>query len=270
MYNSADSHKPGSRKRANKSTEVGKVEPERRDQELENFEPINRPEPGYTLLASATAAGANSVNESHDDPESSPDPDDLDALWAPTQFASAKRKRLNVRAAPRPPKDKFIQVLQFEMGGDNLSAYVNCRPVHLFEYAADEDSTPDTFYVLPGTDAFRRLADEGRLKPAILVIGKVLKGETFVWELKLPDGRNKSADKWAESRLQIAKLATTKWIKPCANMAGGGFDYIEPEAVYDSVDWSREDTFEQLVQIACRDRIVKTLDHVAVKEALGL
>ncbi len=76
------------------------------------------------------------------------------------------------------------------------------------------DSTPDTYYVMPGTDAYKRLADDGRIKRAILVLGKVKGGELFVWELKLPDGVNSQADKWSESRLQIAKLATTRWLKP--------------------------------------------------------
>ena len=152
------------------------------------------------------------------------------------------------------------------MGGDDLGAYVNCRPVELFEYAAEADSTPDTYYVMPGTDAYKRLADDGRIKRAILVLGKVKGGELFVWELKLPDGVNSQADKWSESRLQIAKLATTRWLKPRANMSGGGYDYHEPEADYDPVDWSKED-FDEAVKVACRDRIIRDLDHAAVKEA---
>ena len=199
----------------------------------------------------------------------SPDPNDLDSLWAPMPLVQTRTQVLAMRAGPRPPKDKFFRILPFEIGGaEDANGYINYRPVYLFEYQFDGDMTPKTFYVRPGTEVATVLAEKDRLRDAILVLGVVRHGSHFVWELKLPNGRNESGDKWAQSRLEIAKTAESKWLKPVANMSAGGYDYVEPMTQYGDPEWLIE--FDSAIQAACKDRIIETLEHEAVVEALGL
>ncbi|PAY19088.1 hypothetical protein CKO51_13245 [Rhodopirellula sp. SM50] len=199
-----------------------------------------------------------------------PDPYNLSELWAPVPLVQTRTQMTTIRAATRPPKDKFIRVMKFDTGdGSDVSAYVNCRPVYLFEYTFDGDMSPKSYYVRPGTEVANVLAEKQRLTEALLVLGVVRHGDPFIWELKIPNGRNESADKWARSRLNLAAIAIDKWLKPVANLSGGGYDYEEPIADYDAPDWSKFD-FDKAIAVACKDRIIVDMEHDAVKEALGL
>lgn len=198
------------------------------------------------------------------------DPNDLDSLWAPIPLVQTRTQVLTMRAGPRPPKDKFFRIFPFEIAGaEDANGYQNCRPVYLFEYQFDGDMTSKTFYVRPRTEVATVLAERDRLRDAILVLGIVRHGSHFVWELKIPNGCNESGDKWAQSRLEIAKVAESKWLKPVANMSAGGYDYVEPMAQYEAPDWTMI-KFDDAIQAACKDRVIETLEHEAVVEALGL
>jgi len=221
----------------------------------------------------STAAQHADVTKPQDEsaPSSpSPDPNDLNSLWAPMPLVQTRTQVLAMRAGPRPPKDKFFRILPFEISGaEDTEGYKNCRPVYLFEYQFDGDMTPKTFYVRPGTEVATVLAERDRLRDTILVLGFVRHGSHFVWELKLPNGSNESGDKWAQSRIEIAKTAESKWLKPVANMSAGGFDYVEPMVQYEDPDWKQIE-FDDAIQAACKDRVIETLEHEAVVEALGL
>lgn len=199
-----------------------------------------------------------------------PDPIDLSALWAPIPLAQTRHRILAIPASTRPPSDKFIQVLPFEIGDHNSEdPYVNCGAVYLFEYKFDREMSSRSYYVKQKTDVAQLLADRGRLKDAILVLGMVRLGGPFIWELKLPNGLNEMADKWAQSRLDVARRATTTWLKPIANTSASGYDCVEPTAAYDAPDWSKVD-FNKAIEAACRGRVIDSLEHEAVKAALGL
>ncbi len=199
----------------------------------------------------------------------SPDPSDLNSLWAPVPLIVTRTKMMTIRAGTRPPKDKFIQVLPFTASADgSIEDYLHCRPVLFFEYQFDGDLAAKTFYVSPGTEVAQLLQEKERLTQALLVLGVVRNGSPFVWELKLPNGQNESADNWARSRFNLAKVAETKWIKPKANIGAGGYDYEEPVAPYDPPNWDDVE-FDRAIELACKDRVISTLDHDAVKEALG-
>ena len=182
----------------------------------------------------------------------SPNPNDLDSLWAPMPLVQTRTQVLAMRAGPRPPKDKFFRILPFTIGAaGDVDGYKNCRPVYLFEYQFDGDLIPKTFYVRPGTEVASVLAERDRIRDAILVLGVVRHGSHFVWELKIPNGRNESGDKWAHSRIEIAQEAESKWLKPVANTSAGGYDYDEPMAQYEGPDWAQIE-FGDAIQAACK------------------
>lgn len=198
-----------------------------------------------------------------------PDPFDLDALWATVPLEATTTKVLAVRGSPRAPKDKFIRVHPFRMPESGKSnEYVNCRSVYLFEHQYEGELTAKTFYIPPNTEVFARLSDAGRLKLALVVMGIVRNGSVFIWELKLPAGENETADRWACSRLQVAELAQREWLKPRPNTSAGGYDVQSPYVDYDEPEWPI--SFEDAIKAACKDRVITSMDHEAVKEALGL
>ena len=199
-----------------------------------------------------------------------PDPDDLQSLWAPLSMSMTVIRTVNMTVATRPPKDKFIQVYPFGLlESGSPCEYHNCRPVNVFEYKFPGEFEPRLYFVRPGTEVATLLADKGKVSPAILALGQVRNGGLFVWAIKLPTGRNGVADQWAHSRMEIAKHAESKWLKPCKSKSGNGYDFEEPVAVYDDPDWSKID-FDQAIKAACKDRIIDSVEHEAVKEALGL
>ena len=54
-----------------------------------------------------------------------------------------------------------------------------------------------------------------------------------------------------------------------ADMAAGGYQLETPIAEYPAPDWNGDD-FSELFQVAYRERIIRDMDHAAVKEQLGL
>jgi hypothetical protein len=200
----------------------------------------------------------------------SPDPNDLEALAAPRPLAAAKTLVTKVRASTKPPKGKFIRILPFTIGtfGD-LDSYENCYPVYLFEHEPEDKRGTQSYYVQPDTEVASLLDQHGLLKQAILVVGITRARSVFVWELKLPDGRNDLADQWAESRLEVAKSAMQFWVRPKADMSAGGYLEDRPIADYPDPDWSKVD-FTDLVKVACKGRVITSTSHESVKDALGL
>ena len=199
-----------------------------------------------------------------------PDPNDIRSLRATPPLAMTKLQMTNMPMSTKPPKDKFIRICPFRLPESGSQGdYHNCYPVNLFEYKFPGEFEPRLYCVRPGTDVSTLLTDRGKLFFAILVMGLVRKGGAFIWGLKQPRGLNILADLWAHSRNEVAKTGETQWIKPFKSKSGTGFDFETPVAIYDDPDWSKFD-FDQAIKAACKDRIIESVDHEAVKESLGL
>ena len=61
----------------------------------------------------------------------------------------------------------------------------------------------------------------------------------------------------------------TQWLRMKANMSLGGYEITVAECAMADPAWP-EYSFQDLVRIAFRDRIVTSLDHAVIKRLRGL
>jgi hypothetical protein len=103
--------------------------------------------------------------------------------------------------------------------------------------------------------------------PKILFTSITRQGVVFLWPVRLPspDGRR---DEWGRSSLEAAEIATRRWIRVASNLSLGAYEVFEAAANLPEPEWP-DVTFKQLVEIAFRDRLIRTLDHPAIKKLRG-
>jgi hypothetical protein len=92
-------------------------------------------------------------------------------------------------------------------------------------------------------------------------------GTVFLWPVRLPtpDGR---VNEWHRTAQEGAERAMTRWIRIKANTSLGANEIFEaPDSIPDPV-WP-EHSFQQLLRIGFRDRLVQSLDHPVLKRLRG-
>ncbi len=74
---------------------------------------------------------------------------------------------------------------------------------------------------------------------------------------------------WWRSAREAAELAMQQWLRVKANMSLGAYEMSVAESVISDPEWP-ELTFQELIRIAYRDRMITSLDHPVVKRLRGL
>jgi hypothetical protein len=93
-------------------------------------------------------------------------------------------------------------------------------------------------------------------------------GVVFLWPVRLPAPDDRKSD-WHRSAREAAEMAIKRWIRMKANMNLGGYDIFEAEGVMADPVWP-ELSFQELLWIAYRDRMITNLDHPVLKRLRGL
>ena len=83
--------------------------------------------------------------------------------------------------------------------------------------------------------------------------------------LAAPDGR---LNPWHRSLARAVEMAETRWIRISANQARGGYDVFEAQGQLPDPQWPSE-TFEELLEIGFRDRLILDAGHPLVQQLLG-
>jgi hypothetical protein len=92
-------------------------------------------------------------------------------------------------------------------------------------------------------------------------------GVLFLWPIRLPDPDGK-INEWHQSAADAAEHATKRWVRIKANKAIRGYDIFEAASTIADPTWP-DLTFQELVRIAFRDRLVSRLDHPVIKRLRG-
>jgi hypothetical protein len=74
---------------------------------------------------------------------------------------------------------------------------------------------------------------------------------------------------WHRSAREAAELATTRWVRCKANRSLGAYEIFQAEAGITEPTWP-ELTFQEIIRIAFRDRLIMSLDHPVIKRLRGL
>jgi hypothetical protein len=162
--------------------------------------------------------------------------------------AGAVRRRITAIRVGRPPKHAFFRT---------HPAAEYWKSVNLVEYERE------TYLLHPRMVAH---LDEADYYQAILTLGITRSGALFFWPLKL-SSENRS-NEWNDSALNIAKRATTTWLKLRSRPADGFYDADEPLVQFDDPVWP-DKTPKQLYDIGFRGRIIDSLDHLIVQKLFG-
>jgi hypothetical protein len=177
---------------------------------------------------------------------------DLDAVRLSQDYTSMVGvKKLILTIPVRKPNNQcFIRVRQ----GENWRLFVG-----LLNFK-DEN---ETYLVMP--DLYNDLSHE--ITPTLLFTSINRQNVVFIWPIKQPDSEGR-IDTWNRSAMEAASAAETSWIRVVANSSLGGYDIFEASANLDEPHWP-DMSFEQIVGLGFKGRIIKTLDHPAIQRLRG-
>jgi hypothetical protein len=176
---------------------------------------------------------------------------DLSRFRVPQEgFAEAGgEKILTTVRVGRPPKTSFFRV-------NPDSAYQMTAGI------IEGDTYGEETYLVTGNlcDA---LMDESVFSLRLLVTAVTRSGTPFLWPLRL-----QSDNRWTQSAHQAAVFAKTKWIRLKSNREVGAYEIIA--AINQAADpvWPGL-SFNELMGLAFRDRIIESADHRVLRQLRG-
>jgi hypothetical protein len=107
----------------------------------------------------------------------------------------------------------------------------------------------------------------GEFSTASLYLTITRQGVVHLWPVKLPgpDGKH---NEWHRSAAEAAERAMEKWVRVTSSMSLGAYEMFEASADLPEPVWP-DLSFEEILKIAFRDRIVDSPDHPLVQRLRG-
>jgi hypothetical protein len=182
-----------------------------------------------------------------------PDPFDLDNLRLSQSFTeTAGVKKLLLTVPVRKP---------------NPQEFVRVHPSE--EYRADFpmiELKDDREEFIVGRHLVGELTSEIVLKTLFTAINR--QGVVFLWPVRLPDPEGRQME-WRRSMREAAEIGTSQWVRMKANMSLGAYEMSVAESAMAEPVWP-EASFQDLIKIAFRDRLITNTDHPVIKRLRGL
>jgi len=182
----------------------------------------------------------------------SDDPFDLAKLRLKQDFCETAgvKRLLNTVPIRRPGPQDFVRV-------HPDAAYR--APLAVIELRDDRE----TYLLLP--NIARELP--GEFVSVVLYTAISRQGVVHLWPVRLPapDGR---VNEWHRSAAEAAELAMQRWIRLKANMALGAYEIFEASGTTPDPVWP-DLSFQELLRIGFRDRLVDRIDHPVIKRLRG-
>ena len=205
---------------------------------------MDQPTPPVSNLAATTSAAFTSPATGQSI---------LDLRLTQNYAAMAFGKLVNaVVPVAKPPKSSFVRVRP----GEEHSTILNLLD--------GGKLGSDGMYAV-GPEVAPIVADQTRLTQIRLAVTS--QGVPYLVPVPLagPDGR---LNPWHLSLARAMEMAETRWIRISANMMRGGYDIFEAVGQLPAPQWPQE-TFEALLEIAFRARIITSEDHPLIQQLLG-
>jgi len=184
-------------------------------------------------------------------PTTPPDPFDLNALRLDQTFVESAgvKKLLTTVPVRKPNPQDFVRV--------------HPSPEYRAAFAVIELKEDREVYLLTPSIA-RELA--GEFVMVMVFTGINRQGVVHLWPVRLPapDGR---VLEWHRSAADAADMATRRWIRIKANMSLGAYEIVEAATTAEP-EWPAV-SFQELIRIGFRDRLVDRLDHPVIKRLRG-
>jgi hypothetical protein len=182
----------------------------------------------------------------------SPDPFDLQTLRLSQSETAGVKKLLRTVPVRRPHRQEFVRV---HPGPDYRAD---------FPVVELKDERREEYIVSPAL-----LADlVGEFVPKTLFTTIDRQGVVSLWPVRLPTPDDKPIEWWRSMR-EAAELAMERWVRVKANMNLAAYEIFVAESVISDPVWP-EETYQELIKLAFRDRLITTTDHPVVKRLRGL
>ena len=92
-------------------------------------------------------------------------------------------------------------------------------------------------------------------------------GVVFLWPVRLPDRQGRQMEWWRSMR-EAAELAMKQWIRTKASMSLGAYEIWTAISTMSEPEWP-DVSFQDLIRLAFRDRLITSLDHPVIKRLRG-
>lgn len=90
---------------------------------------------------------------------------------------------------------------------------------------------------------------------------------SFLWPVRLP-GRDGRILEWHVSARAAAETAMHSWVRVVANQSAGAYDVFKAELAFSDPIWP-EHSFEELLKIAFKERVIREADHPVLQRLRG-
>jgi hypothetical protein len=183
-----------------------------------------------------------------------PDPFDLESLCLAQNFAETVGVKRLLKTVPvkKPGRQDFIRTHPDTKYRGNFAT---------IEWKEDRET-----YLVGGGGLAAELAGEAINVTLHTAINR--QGITFLWPVRLPGIDGKDLD-WYRSAREAAAEAAKSWIRVTADTNLGAYQIFAAEAITTKPDWP-DVSFQELIRIAFRDRLITSLDHPVIKRLRGL
>jgi hypothetical protein len=183
-----------------------------------------------------------------------PDPFDPAALRLGADYAEGLGVRKVITLVPnrKPNKSEWFQVRPGEAWRLQTAVLELERGIERSTYLV----TPSLWAEL-----------SGEISPALLLTCINRANDLFLWRIKLPgpDGRSNT---WTESALEIAQAAAGTWCRMKSDTTNGIYSHWVSTEPLSDPKWP-DLTFNEIIKLAFRGRMIDSLDHPVVRELRG-
>jgi hypothetical protein len=111
-----------------------------------------------------------------------------------------------------------------------------------------------------------KLVHEPTVGLRLLVHCQTRQGTDFLWAIKLKGPFDKRENSWTTSALNERELARSKWVRHRSNREKQAYDPLVSDAIDAEPEWTTP--FDQILEIALKDRYIDSLDHEVLVELL--
>ena len=180
--------------------------------------------------------------------------DNLSALRLDQSYADTVgvKKLLTTVPVRKPNRQDFVRV--------HDDPRYRLTPAAIIEVREDGEVyllTPEIAQALPG---------EFSMVTLYTTINR--QGTLHIWPVKLPtpDGRQ---NEWHRSAAEAAERAMKKWVRVTSSMSLGAYEIFEASGDLPEPGWP-DISFEEILKIAFRERLVDRADHPLVQRLQGI
>ncbi|MBS0289750.1 MAG: hypothetical protein JSS07_06930 [Proteobacteria bacterium] len=105
------------------------------------------------------------------------------------------------------------------------------------------------------------------ITPKILLTTINRQGVLSLWPITLP-GEDGRSNEWNRSALSAASRAESRWVRVRANMSLGAYEIYEAPSGISEPEWP-ELSFQEILNIAFKDRLINSLQHPVLRRLRG-